>query len=99
MKGYSEVEVCFHAFILWILDGREWSFLYRSRFNILGSCPQRCGSFSVKLFELNDNLNGWTCICKITLYQFLKYLFKLFQTCKDAANGQSDFNVDVAWMR
>ena len=26
MKGYSEVEVWFHAFILCVLDGGEWSF-------------------------------------------------------------------------
>jgi hypothetical protein len=72
MKGYSEVEVCFHAFVLWLLDGGEWSFLYHSRFNIVGSCPQTYGSFSVKLFELIANLNGRTCIRKITLYQFFK---------------------------
>jgi len=71
VKGYSEVEVLSHAFILWVLDGGEWSFFYRSHSYIIGSVSQRYVLFSVKLFELNDNSNGRTYIRKIALYQFL----------------------------
>ena len=92
MKGYSEVEVWLHEFILRVLDGGEWSFLYRSHFNVVGIVPQRNGSFSVTFFELNNNSNGRTYIIKITLYQLFKYLFKVFKTYKHAADGQSDFN-------
>ena len=90
MKGYSEVEVLFHAFILWVLVGGELSFLYRSNFNNIGIVPQRYGLFSVKLIELNGNSNGRTYIRKITLYQVFKYLFKMFQTYKYAVDGRTE---------